>query len=183
MAVEGLCEMVFDPDRDVRESAIKALDKIRDPRAISPLVQALLDTESSVRAMAAGALRTIDRRWEESEAAHATLPKIKSALTHPDYWVRHSATKVLEQMRIDPKSFRDAAPSGSANLTVELPPHPAAAVLADMLFDRASAMRLAAAMALGKVREHGAKSILAAALRDSDAAVRKAAQAALNAMN
>lgn len=182
-AVEGLCEMVFDPDRDVRESAIKALDKIRDPRAIGPLVQAMMDTESSVRAVAAGALRTIDRRWEDSEAAHATLPKIKSALTHPDYWVRHSATKVLEQMRIDPKSFKDDAPSGSANLTVELPPHPAAAVLADMLFDRDRAFRLAAAVALGKVRDRGSKSILDAAVRDSDVSVRTAAQAALNAMN
>lgn len=182
-AVEGLCEMVFDPDRDVRESAIKALDKIRDPRAIGPLVQAMMDTESSVRAVAAGALRTIDRRWEDSEAARATLPKIKNAFQHPDYWVRHSAAKILEQMRIDPKSLKDEAPASSERLAVAEPPHPAAAVLADMLFDRDRAFRLAAAVALGKVRDRGAKSILAAAGRDADVSVRTAAQAALNAMN
>jgi HEAT repeat protein len=68
-------------------------------------------------------------------------------------------------------------------LTVERQPHAAAAVLADMLFDRDAAFRLAAAVALGKIREHGAKSILAAALRDSDNSVRTAAQAALTAMN
>jgi HEAT repeat protein len=180
--VEGLCELVFDPDRDVRESTLKALEKIRDPRAIEALVQAMLDTETSVRSCAIAALRSVDRHWEDTEAARATLPKIKNALKHPDYWVRHSATKVLEQMRIDPKSLKDDAP-GSAILTVETPPHAAAAVLADMLFDREAAFRLAAAEALGKVREHGARSILTAALRDSDSSVRTAAQTALNALN
>ncbi|HTB85826.1 MAG TPA: HEAT repeat domain-containing protein [Candidatus Sulfotelmatobacter sp.] len=181
-AVEGLCEMVFDPDRDVRESVITALGKICDRRAISPLVQAMLDAETTVRSKASGALRTIDRHWEESEAARATLPKIQAALRHPDYWVRHAATKVLEQMQIDINSLRDDEPVASAPRDGR-PPHIAAAVLADMLFDRDGAFRLAAAIALGKVREYDAKTILSAAIRDSDLSVRTAAQAALTAMN
>jgi HEAT repeat protein len=180
--VESLCELVFDPDRDVRESVISALAKICDKRAISPLVQAMLDAETTVRAKASGALRTIDRRWEESEAARATVPKIQAALRHPDYWVRHAATKLLEQMRIDVNSLKDDEPVASAPHD-ESPPHAAAAVLADLLFDRDSAFRLAAAIAFGKVREHSAKTILSAAIRDSDISVRNAAQAALTAMD
>lgn len=182
-AVEGLCELIFDPDRDVRESVIKALEKIHDPRAIGPLVEAMLDAETTVRNLASAALRTLDRHWEDSEAARATLPKIKNGLRHPDYWVRHSATKLLEQMRIDVNSFKDEAAPGSAILTVEAPPHPAAAILTDLLFDRDGAFRLAAAEALGKLRERSAKSVLAAAMRDSDVSVRTAAQAALAAIN
>ena len=180
-AVEGMCELVFDPDRDVREAVIVALSKIGDPRAIGPLVQTLLDAETSVRNAAGIALMAIDRHWAESDAAKAMVPKIQSALKHPDYWIRHSATKVLERMRIDINSLKEETAAVSPG--AERPPHPAAAVLADLLFDRDNAFRLAAAVALGKVREHGAKSILAAAVRDSDVSVRTAAQAALTAMN
>jgi HEAT repeat protein len=143
----------------------------------------MLDGETAVRNVALESLERIDRRWEESEGARQSLPKIKTALKNPDYWIRHSATKLLEQMRIDINSVKDEAPASSAALTVTLPPHPAAAVLADLLFDRDSAFRLAAAVALGKIRERGAKSILAAAVRDSDGSVRVAAQAALAAIN
>jgi HEAT repeat protein len=180
-AVEGLCELVFDPDRDVREAVIVALSKIGDPRAVGPLVQAMLDAETPVRNAANAALLAVNRHWAESEAAKAMLPKIQSALKHPDYWIRHSATKLLERMRIDINSLNIEESTVSPG--AERPPHPAAAMLADMLFDRDGAFRLAAAVALGKVREHGAKSILAAAGRDSDVSVRTAAQAALTAIH
>ena len=65
----------------------------------------------------------------------------------------------------------------------EAPPHPAAGALADLLLDRDRDLRLAAAAALGRLREKSAGSILTAALRDTDFSVRKAAQAALAALN
>jgi HEAT repeat protein len=62
-------------------------------------------------------------------------------------------------------------------------PHPATGVLADMLFDRDRDFRLAAADALGRLREKSASAVLSAALRDSDFSVRQAVQTALAALN
>jgi HEAT repeat protein len=52
-----------------------------------------------------------------------------------------------------------------------------------MMFDRDRDLRLAAAGALGRLREKSAGSILTAALRDADYAVRQAVQTALAALN
>jgi HEAT repeat protein len=56
-------------------------------------------------------------------------------------------------------------------------------VLTELLFDRDRDFRLAAATALGKLREKSADSVLSAAVRDEDFSVRQAAQAALAALN
>jgi HEAT repeat protein len=56
-------------------------------------------------------------------------------------------------------------------------------LLADLLFDRDRDLRVAAAEALGRLREPGASTVLAAAARDADLAVQQAAQAALAALN
>ena len=52
-----------------------------------------------------------------------------------------------------------------------------------MLFDRDRDFRLAAAAALGELREKNASSVLNMALRDSDNVVRQAAETALAALN
>jgi HEAT repeat protein len=57
--------------------------------------------------------------------------------------------------------------------------NPALGILADLLFDRDRDLRLAAAGALGRLRDKTAISILTAALRDADFSVRSEAQAAL----
>jgi hypothetical protein len=56
-------------------------------------------------------------------------------------------------------------------------------VLTELLFDRDRDFRLAAATAIGQVREKSAASMLSAAVRDEDASVRQAALAALAALN
>ena len=61
--------------------------------------------------------------------------------------------------------------------------HPALAILSEMLFDRDRDFRLAAATALGRLREKSAGSILNMALRDADAMVSQAAKTALAALN
>ena len=184
-AVPGLCELVEDPDRDVRESVIAALGQICDRRAIGPLVTAMVDPETSVRNQAAGALRKMDRRWEHSEAVQTALPKIKLAFNNPDYWVRYSASRLLEQLNIDVNTLiGEAAPAIKLPATTkEAAPHPAYSVLSDLLFDRDLDLRLAAAAAFGRLREKNALSLLAAAARDNDVSVRHAVQAALAAMN
>lgn len=97
-ALEGLCQALQDKDRDVREGAAMALGRIGDARGIYFLVLALLDTESAVRNAATNSLNLIDRQWLQTAAARQVLPEIETALNHRDYWVRHSATKLIEQL-------------------------------------------------------------------------------------
>jgi HEAT repeat protein len=182
-AVEGLCSLVNDPDHDVRESAITALGQIGDRRAIVPLVPALMDEESSVRTAATAALHKLDRHWAQQEGIHQVEPKIIKALKHPDYWVRHSAGKLLELLKVDPNHLSPAPATAPEKMTREAPPHPAAGALVEMLFDRDRDLRLAAAAALGRLRDKSAGSVLTVALRDTDFSVRQAVQAALAALN
>ena len=99
-----------DPDHDVRASAIAALGQIGDRRAIVPLVPALMDEESPVRNAAAAALHKLDRNWAQQEEVRQVEPKIINALKHPDYWVRHSAGKLLELLKVDPNHLSPAPP-------------------------------------------------------------------------
>ena len=176
-AVDGLCGVLADEDRDVRESAIISLGKIRDRRAIPFLVPMLYDPESVLRAAATASLRLIDRQWEKDESIKQVLPKMKEALDHHDYWVKHSAVKLFEQLAIDPTSIGTEMELEQAPAAV--PEHPAFSILADLLFDSDRDLRLAAAEALGRLREKGAQPILAAAVHDEDHFVQHAAQMAL----
>jgi HEAT repeat protein len=179
-AVEGLCPVVQDPDRDVREAVIFALGELGDPRAIQPLVMALLDTENIVRNAASSALYKINRRWDETEAALRSLPKVKSALKHNDYWVCQAASKLLEVFHVDINAVRNE--TAIVKLTMKSGPSPVYALFADLLFDRDRDLRLAAAVSLGRLRERTASAILTTASRDPDYSVRQAALSALTAL-
>ena len=181
-AVDGLCELIPDPDRDVREKAIKSLGKIGHRRALVPLVPALFDAERVVRDAATVALETIDFRWPQDKTALEALPQIQRALQHPDYWVRYCAGKLLELLRVDVKDL-PATTSVAAPAADETPGHPAYSILADLLFDRDRDFRLAAAEALGQLRDKRAVSILTESTRDADDHVQQAAEAALAALN
>jgi HEAT repeat protein len=87
---------------------------------------------------------------------------------------------LLELLKIDPHQLPEpVAVAPPEKSTTEALPHPALAVLADLLFDRDRDLRLAAAQAFGRLRDKSASSILTAALRDADYCVREAAQSAL----
>ncbi len=183
-AVDGLCQALRDKDRDVREGAVTALGRIGDARGIYSLVLALLDTESTVRNAATNSLRQIDRQWLKTKAVRQALPEIETALNHREYWVRHSATKLLEQFNsIVPETPTIPPPAVSAVQAPDDSPHAAFAILADLLHDGDRDLRLAAAVAFGQLREKNAKSILTAAVQDSDYLVQQAAQGALAALN
>ncbi len=180
-AVEGLVQIIQDPDHaDVRESVIVALGELGDPRAIQPLVLALLDTENTVRNAASSALYKINRRWDDTESAHRALPKIKTALKHNDYWVCQSASKLLQQFNVDVKSLQDE--SANVRLMMKSGPSPVYTLFADLLFDRDRDLRMAAAVSLGRLREKNATAFLSTASRDSDYCVRQAALSALTAL-
>lgn len=183
-AVDALCELISDPDRDVRERVINALGQIGDQRAILPLVPALLDVESSVRNFATGILQRLDHKWEQRPEISEAIPAAAQALKHPDYWVRYHAGKLLELLKSDAQTAeaRQSAVAASAPVKVT-PPHPAVSVLADMLFDRDRDLRLAAAVALGRLKDKSAGALLSAALRDPDFTVRQAVQEAVSGIN
>jgi HEAT repeat protein len=185
-AVEGLCETLLDKDQDVREGAVVALGRIGDARAIHPLVLMLIDLESSVRRAAACSLQQIDRQWQKNPGVRPALPKLKAALEHREYWIRHSASQVLEQIKIHgvdidtlepvPEKVQPAAPSEQLPLT-------AVPILMDLLRDFDRDLRLAAAEALGRLRDKNTEAVLAEAVRDRDPFVQHAAQLALAALN
>jgi HEAT repeat protein len=183
-AVDGLCQALRDKDRDVREGAAMALGRIGDARGINSLVIALLDTESAVRNAANNSLQQIDRHWLKTGGARQALPEIETALNHREYWVRHSATKLREQL----SSMVPDAPATQPSTVPAAPApahslHAAFAILADLLRDPDRDLRLAAAAAFGQLREKSAKSILTDAARDTDYIVKQAAQDALTAFN
>jgi HEAT repeat protein len=186
-AVDGLCGVLQDKDHDVRENAVMALGRIGDARAIYSLVLALLDADSAVRIAAANSLQQIDRHWQQSEAARRALPAIKAALDHSEYWVRHTAVKLLEQLDVGRDSVNiqlPAQPSGpSTGQQPKRPPHAAFPILADLLRDRDRDLRLAAAEAFEQLQEKTAKPILAIAAQDDDLLVQQTAQRALAVLN
>jgi HEAT repeat protein len=188
-AVEGLCAVLQDLDHDVRESAAVALGKIGDPRAIRPLVLALMDVESFVRSAAQSSLKEINSHWEKTAAAHSALPEIKAALKNQEYWISHSATRLLEQISPDTavkEVEKPVAPVAKIIATPKKPaglPHAAFALLADLLGDRDRDLRLAAAEAFGQLREKNALTVLTTAVHDQDAFVCQAAERALAALS
>lgn len=159
------------------------LGQINDLRALAPLVSALLDVERTVRHLAQSTLRKMKKDWELSPQIAEAVPAIQSALSHPDYWVRYSATQLVEQLKIDVVSFTEQLNALPAEKVETAPPHVALPFLADLLFDRDRDLRVAAAEALARLRERGAATVLAAAARDADHAVQQAAQSALAALN
>ena len=187
-AIEGLSKALQDRDHDVRESAAVALGRIGDARAVRPLVLALLDIESFVRNAAHNSLKEIDPHWEKTDAARSALPQIKDALKHREYWISHSAARLLEQIQADAAGDRAETPVALSLETISpagnpAPPAAVFDILADLLGDRDRDLRLAAAEAFSQLRQKRAVSILAAAIHDDDAFVRQAAERALVALN
>jgi HEAT repeat protein len=188
-AIDALARALQDRDHDVRESAATALGKIGDASAIRPLVLAMLDVESFVRTAANNSLNEIQKHWERTAAARSMLPHIRAALKHREYWISHSASKLLElipdtgEPDIVPPSLAPPPEPVAVSHPAKSAPHAAFAILADLLRDRDRDLRLAAAQAFGQLREKSALPNLAHAVKDNDACVRQAAEQALAALN
>jgi len=77
-----------------RRSAV-ALGANRDPRAIGPLIAALVDDNKGVREAVGEALDRIDRQWAKSPAAKAAVETLLPALEAEDFERRGAAAGVL----------------------------------------------------------------------------------------
>ena len=147
--VAALTAALKDTDKDVRESALHALVRMRDPSIFEPLVQALKDAAADVRQQAAHGLGQLrDRR---------AIEPLAGALKDENADVREQAAFALGQLR-----DRSAAPALTAALK-----------------DSAAGVREQAVFALGQMRDPAAIDGLTIALRDSNPDVRQQAAFAL----
>ena len=139
-------------DRGDRVAAVWMFEKLRDRRAVGPLIAALGDTESEVRGPAASALGAFgDRRAVEP---------LLQALGDPERNVRLGAAWSLEKLA-DPRSF---------------------GAMVGALADDHWMMRQAAVQTLGTLGDRRAVEPLVAALGDRMAAIPPLAAKALDAM-
>jgi len=85
-----------DEDWAIREEAAVLLGRLKDPRAVSPLISILRDSDRSVREAAVGALTSI---------GSPSVAALGSCLTDPDLSVQEAASAVLAS--IADSSVRD----------------------------------------------------------------------------
>lgn len=178
--VAALTEALKDSDKEVRESAMQALVRLRDPGIFDPLVLALKDASADVRESAAFGLGQLrDKR---------AIPPLTAALKDADASVREQAVFALGQFR-DPASadaliaaLRDESPSvreQAAFALGQLRDERAIQPLTAALKDANGSVREQAAFALGQLKARSAVDALIAALKDEDNDVREQAAFAL----
>ncbi len=143
-------------------------------RALEPLMQALSDRDGSIRAKAAHTLGRCNNPMG--------IPPLVKALRDKNEAVRENAGSALRSLGWTPSVPEDRAWSLLANqewdALVELG-KPAVDPLLVATTDGRAKVRLAAALALGEIRDRRAVEPLAALLEDNDADVRSSAARAL----
>jgi HEAT repeat protein/beta-lactamase regulating signal transducer with metallopeptidase domain len=178
--VAALTMALKDTDKEVRETALQALVRLRDPSVFEPLVQALSDPAPDVREQAAFGLgqfrdpRAVepltaalkDQNGEVRKQAvfalgqlrdRRAVPALTAALKDVDDDVREQAVFALGQLR-DPAAYE---------------------ALAAATRDAKADVRRQAVFSLGQLRDPRAVEPLISALKDADADVRKQAAFAL----
>jgi HEAT repeat protein/beta-lactamase regulating signal transducer with metallopeptidase domain len=181
-AVMPLVSALTDSDIGVRQSAVRALGELEDPRAVEALMNALArDADAKVRETAAWALGQIED--------HKAVPALLDALQRDQVpAVRKQSAWALGQIE-DASSvpglgaaLRDATPEVRrmalwALGQIEDPR--AVPFLIPALTNSDAEVRKQAAWALGQIESKDAVPALTAALRDSEARVRETAAWAL----
>jgi len=146
---------------------IEALGKIRDPRAVDPLIACLRDDSNEVRWVAAIALGEI-------EDPRANEPLLQ-ALKDPDKYVRYGAAFALTRIGWKPRDQVERAlyfvglQEWKVLREIGEPSIPA---LANVMRDRDVDVRLKVLDTLGTLRNREAEPIILKALSDSDSDVR-----------
>lgn len=150
--VNALMEALKDSDKDVRETAMNVLVRLRDPRMFEPLVAALKDSDADIREQAASALG----RMRDARA----IDPLAAALKDASASVREQVVFALGQLR--------------AAGTIE--------AIAMALRDASPSVREQAAFALGQIRDKRAIEPLISALKDGNPSVREQSAFALGQM-
>lgn len=150
--VNALMEALKDSDKDVRETAMNVLVRLRDPRMFEPLVAALKDSDADIREQAASALG----RMRDARA----IDPLAAALKDASASVREQVVFALGQLR--------------AAGTIE--------AIAMALRDASPSVREQAAFALGQIRDKRTIEPLISALKDGNPSVREQSAFALGQM-
>ncbi len=164
-------------DTLVRWGAVAALGTIGGPRALPVLRQAVEDPNPSVRAAAVAALGDLGLKEAETD--------LISALSDKDRYVRAHADRALEKIGRASAAYLiealDSAPDPARILRLlgRLKAKEAADRCRRFLSDKRSAVRSAAAFALGEFRDLASADSLLSLLSDKSASVRRAAALAL----
>jgi HEAT repeat protein len=200
-AVEPLISVLTTGGRDAKIHAASALGKLRDPRAVEPLIAVLRDPEDTEHwdnaALALGEIgdpRAVEPLVKMLATSNRSLrpfaieglskisdPRVPEALTKaavadPDDFVRQTATKALQNMAYQPSSLHDRVvlllTAGRSDSIAALGPE-AQPILLTILKDGATSLRAAAASALAKFPAPPAVEYLIGALTDSSPKVRE----------
>ncbi|OKH50532.1 hypothetical protein NIES2130_34130 [Scytonema sp. HK-05] len=175
-----LSNLLQHEDSDVRSSAAKALEEIKDTQAVPALIQALNNEDSSVRSSAAYALGKI----KDTQA----VPALIQALNDEDSSVRRRAASALGEIKdtqavqalIQALNHQDSdVRSSAASALGEIKDTQAVQALIQALNNEDSSVRSSAAYALGKIKDTQAVPALIQALNDEDSSVRRRAASAL----
>lgn len=96
--INALLTQLQDPNPDVRRSAVKALAKSENSRAVAPLITALQDGSESVRGCALQGLKDI---------GPTAVPLLIDALKNPDRRVRRKASCVIDNIGYELRKVGD----------------------------------------------------------------------------
>ncbi|MEN3336794.1 MAG: hypothetical protein V7647_470 [Acidobacteriota bacterium] len=178
--VAALTAALKDTDKDVRETALQALVRLRDPAIFEPLVQALADAAADVREHAAFGLGQMrdkravepltralkDQNGDVREQAAFALGQIRdrSAVAALTAALKDAEADVREQVVFALGQLRDPA---------------AIEGLALAAHDAKADVRQQAVFALGQLRDPRSVEPLISALKDTDGDVREQAAFAL----
>ena len=93
-----------DKDPRIRQTAAEILGRLKDPRAIGPLILALVDEASEVQEAVFEALKSFPG-WEKSDEANRVVPELIVVLQdqRKDPEVRKNAAEALGKIK-DPKA-------------------------------------------------------------------------------
>jgi HEAT repeat protein len=97
-AVNSLITALKDKRSDVRIESVQALEKIKDPLSIDPLINLLPDESLRVRNAVRKALNKIDRSWKERESCQDLIPSTLSALKNKKYGIREGAVEFFAEI-------------------------------------------------------------------------------------
>lgn len=179
--LEALCAALKDPDTDVREAAAIGLASFSDPRAIPALVLSLGDPASGVRRLSAAALARLDENWSDREDARQAATDLLSTLPERDSDAAYFLRQVLDSRpRGSHSRVQVFSRAEAPNLDPDHRRKLAASLFQNLLVDAEDLVRLAAAEALGRLREPKSEGALVRALADSNASVRLAAETAIH---
>lgn len=156
--------------------AVWALGEIKDPRAVEPLIFALRNFES--RKHAQDALENIG-----SPAVESLIALLRSKETHR--WVAASVLGEIKDSRSTGpliSALRDSNGNAFVFKALVKIGRPAVEPLIDLLKDQNSTIRKVSAKALGLIKDQRAEEPLRAILTDNKWLVRRAARKALNAI-